>query len=191
MFLQRISALAAAALTIPGFVAGPAAALIGPRVCALGSYRSGYQVQNSAGLHSCTATFTVPDAPADAQAGLTGGSMTALMIGRQAACGWFGIGTVSGVIGCYDEVDTGTGWVTSLTAILPGAVVTEVMHYALAESMKQGILDVNTGAIATTYFTGPLGEKWSQVDIDTIPSITFPGKPLTLLSFSSVRLTPP
>ena len=190
MFWQRSSALAAVSTAFFVIMAGSADASVGPPVYALPGYQSGYQAQNSVGFQAYRATFTVPRAPADGQAGLAGVSITDLTAGREAACGWLGLGNANGVIGCDDEADTSTGWVALLTGISPGDVFTVTMHYAQTGSMKCQVTDVNTGASATVDFQGPTGEKWNEVDIGAIPSATFPSGPLELASFSKVRLTP-
>jgi hypothetical protein len=170
--------------------AGLADASVGPPVYRFPGYQSGYQAQNTAGFQAYQATFAVPNAQADGQAGLAGVSMTDLTAGREAACGWLGVGPGEGVIGCDDEADSSTGWVTLLASASPGDVVTVTMHYAKTGRMRCKVTDLDTGATATENFKGPTGEKWNEADIGAIPSTTSPGNPLTLSSFSNVRLTP-
>jgi hypothetical protein len=171
-------------------MAGSAYASVGPPVYSLPDYQSGYQAQNSAGFQFYQATFTVPNAAADGQAGLTGVSITDPSAGREAACGWLGIGGPNGVVGGDDEADTSTGWVTLLTGVSPGDLITVTMHYAQTGSMKCKVVDATTGASGSKYFKGPTGEKWNEADIGSIPSMTSPSSPMTLSSFSNVRLTP-
>lgn len=87
MFWRRTSALAVLTVASFALMTGPAGASVGPQLYMLPDYQSGYQVQNSAGFEAYQATFIVPDAPADGQAGLTGVSITDLAAGREAACG--------------------------------------------------------------------------------------------------------
>jgi hypothetical protein len=190
MFWQRTSALAVVATDSFTLMAGLADASVSPPVYRLPGYQSGYQAQNAAGFQAYQATFTVPNAPADGQAGLTGVNITDLTAGREAACGWLGTGPADGVIGCDDEADSSTGWVTLLASVSPGDVVTVTMHYAPTGRMRCKVTDLDTGATATEDFMGPTGEKWNEADIGAIPSTTSPGNPLTLSSFMNVRLTP-
>lgn len=190
MFWQRTSVLAVVTATSFALMAGLAAASVGPPVYMLPDSQSGYQAQNSAGFQAYQATFTVPNGPADRQAGLTGVSITDLTAGREAACGWLGVGPADGVIGCDDEADSSTGWVTLLASVSPGDLVTVTMHYARTGRMRCKVTDLDTGATATEYFKGPTGEKWNEADIGAIPPTTSPANPLTLSSFSNVRLTP-
>jgi hypothetical protein len=74
------------------------------------SYQSGYQGQNVSRFQAHHATFTVPDALADGQAGLKGVSAIDLIASREAGCGWIGIGRADGVVGCSDEAYTTTDW---------------------------------------------------------------------------------
>jgi hypothetical protein len=69
-----LSALIAAGII--SAVSGPANASVGPTVYSLPDYQSGYQAQNSGGFQVSRATFMVPNASADGQAGLTGVSLT-------------------------------------------------------------------------------------------------------------------
>jgi hypothetical protein len=190
MFWQRTSVLAVVTAASFALMAGPAGASVGPPVYMLPVNQSGYQAQNSVGFQAYQATFIVPNAPADGQADLTGVSITDLTAGREAACGWLGIGPADGAIGCYDEADSSTGWVTLLASVSPGDLVTVTIRYAQTGRMTCKVTDLDTGATATEYFKGPTGEKWNEADIGAIPSMTSPGSPLTLSSFSNVRLTP-
>jgi hypothetical protein len=190
VFWQRTSVVAVVAAASFALMAGLADASVGPPVYMLPDYQSGYQAQNTAGFQAYQATFTVPNAPADGQAGLTGVNITDLTAGREAACGWLGAGPADGVIGCDDEADSRTGWVTLLASVSPGDVVTVTMHYAQTGHMRCKVTDLDTGATATEDFKGPTGENWNEADIGAIPSTASPGSPLTLSSFMNIRLTP-
>jgi hypothetical protein len=82
-----------------------------------------------------------------------------LAAGREAACGWLGAGPADGVIGCDDEADSSTGWVTLLASVSPGDMVTVTMDYAQAGRMRCKVTDLDTGATATEDFKGPTGEN--------------------------------
>lgn len=190
MFWRRSCVLAVVTAGSVALTAGLADASAGPPLYEPASYQSGYQAQNTAGFGAYQATFTVPDAPADGQAGLTGVSVTDLAAGREAACGWLGIGPGDGVIGCNDEADTSTGWETMLPSISPGDVITVTMHYAPTGRMTCTVTDLDTGGTVTRSFKGPTGETWNEADIGAIPSASYPTNPQTLSSFMNARLTP-
>jgi hypothetical protein len=188
MVWQRTSVLAVVAAASFAAMVSLANASVGPPVYMIPGYQSGYQVQNTAGFQAYQATFTVPNAPADGQAGLTGVSVTDLTAGREASCGWLSVGPADGVIGCDDEADASTGWVTLLASVSPGDVITVTMHYAKTGRMSCRVTDLDTGATVTESFKGPTGEKWNEADIGAIPSTTSPATPLTLSFFRNVRL---
>ena len=153
--------------------------------------QAGYQAVDSSGFRAVRTTFTVPDGVATGQAGLTGINLTDISAGRMAGCGWLGIMTPDGAIGCYDEAAPGTGWVTLLPAVSPGDSVTVTMTWKASGRMKVTAADpAATPASGSATLSGVPGENWTKALAGAMPSVTTPRAVITLSSFSRTRLAP-
>jgi hypothetical protein len=180
-------------LMVAGIIGGGSATAnrsIGPPVYSPPSSQSGYMVQDTVGFRAYRIALKVPDAPTDGQAGLVGVDLTDLSAGRQAACGWLGIGSASGVIGCFDEADPHTGWVTLLPTISTGDSIVIHLNYNQTGEMVARASDISSGTSWAYTFSGPTGEVWSEVLIGADPSTNPTVARETIGAFSGVGLAP-
>ena len=183
--LALTAAIAAVSLLL---MTVPALAAAGPPVYS--SNQAGYQLTEPATTHikSAEATFTVPASTTGL--GLVGFYLVDLTNGVQAACG-----ELVGVIGCFDEANS-NGLQTLIPAsfVHPGDKVTVSLAYSPANGdMTEHASDLTSGHSNTFIEPGSIdNEPWNEVvagvsiDNATIP---VPASPLTLSSFTGVRMT--
>jgi hypothetical protein len=151
-------------------------------------YQAGYEAVDAAGFRMARTTFTVPDAGVTGQAGLDGMYLTDTNAGRAAGCGWVGARMPDGVVGCFDEADTSSGWVTLLANVSPDARVTVTMRYKANGRMTVTAADAGTAASESATFSGVSGETWNQALAGAVPSATIPSTATTLAVVSNTRL---
>jgi hypothetical protein len=190
MLYGRATLLVAVVTGFIGLHGGAADAAIGQPIYT--DYESGYQVQGLA-FQTIQSTFLVPTETGSNTGGLAGVTLTNTG-GPEASCGWLGIGTANGEIGCYDEAAplSHSGWMDLLPSINPGDLVTVSFHYASNGRVTFKATDVTQGTTKSTSFATASGETWNTafVGLSVSNSAPVPPSQTILATFAAASLTP-